>query len=479
MASERATLRYPYPIEDPAVLRQQARTIGNLGQLLLDTHAEVNDDKLKLADSWRSDTAATAVSDVQTLSTDMQGDSTSLADAAAAVTTYVGHLEEARGDIDSIRRRYDEADAQRWHDRRNPPEWVNSRFEHEEWDLSCDSELETKAKALDGERTTVLATLTERSRPAVRALDTTLERFVGANPPTSQSLGEVAFEKASTDLDLTSDSGYEFQLRQAGLLSGPSPDGYYAEWLANAERQGVDPGVIVQIARDHGITPEDFAVLDGAEKITDPQGKSFFLLPTGISGDDARKAVLMTYILNAGTDYGEGTEHDFPIEPYSSAEVQRIIDRQQENGWTYRDDVGFVHGNGGRLATTPNGILMGLGGNWLQDKYSLNGGTTWGDIFMLNIDDPADAAQTLRDAVRSGKGYYTFDDGSIGPGQLDLDRLLHHEERHSQQWADLGYAEFIATYAAESAGTWLINLGPWEYDNWFERDAGLHDGGYH
>ena len=237
--------------------------------------------------------------------------------------------------------------------------------------------------------------------------------------------------------------------------------------------------MLVQIARDHGITPDSFTVLDGMEEITDPQGKTFFLLPTGISGDDARQAVLLTYILNAGTDYGEGTDHDFPVEAYSSAEVQRIIDRQQENGWSYGDDVGFVHGNGGRLATTPNGMLMGLGGNWLQDKYSLNGGTTWGDIFMLNIDDPADAAQTLRDAVNSGKGYYNFDDGSTGPGQLDLDRLLHHEERHSQQWADLGYAEFVATYAAGSAGTWLINLGPWNYDNWFERDAGLHDGGYH
>ena len=110
MASEAADLRYPYPIEDPEVLTRQARTISNLGVLLLDTHAEVNDDKLKLRESWRSDTATKAVSDVQNLSSAMQGDSTSLADAAAAITTYVGHVDEARTDIDDIRRRYDEAE---------------------------------------------------------------------------------------------------------------------------------------------------------------------------------------------------------------------------------------------------------------------------------------------------------------------------------------------------------------------------------
>ena len=95
-----------------------------------------------------------------------------------------------------------------------------------------------------------------------------------------------------------------------GLLTGPPPDGYYKEWLENAKRQGVPPSVIVDIARRHDITPEDFDVLDGMEKITDRDGKSFFLMPPGTSGDDARKAALMTYILNAGTDYGEATRQE-------------------------------------------------------------------------------------------------------------------------------------------------------------------------
>ncbi|MDN5895195.1 MAG: hypothetical protein L0H93_14375 [Nocardioides sp.] len=136
----------------------------------------------------------------------------------------------------------------------------------------------------------------------------------------------------------------------------------------------------------------------------------------------------------------------------------------------------FVNGNGGRLATTPNGMLMGLGGNWLQDKYSLNRGTTWGDIFMLNIDDTDDPDQVLREAIRGGEAYYQFDDGSIGQGSshLDLDRLLHHEERHSQQWARLGYLGFITAYLAEGGIEWLPFTGP----NFYEDDAGLSDGGY-
>lgn len=466
MTSEAANLRYPYPIEDPEVLEQQARTISNLGQLLLDTHAEVDDDQLKLTESWRSDTATKAVSDVQVLSSDLQGDSTALADAAAAITTYVGHVDEARTDIDGIRRRYDEADADRIHDNAHPPDWVDHRFEHEEWRESTQYAFDEKARALDGEHTTVLSTLKTRSSPAVTALHTVLERFVGANPPTSQSLGEVAFGKASQDLDLTG-GRYEFQLRQAGLLSGPSPDGYYAEWLANAERQGVEPGVLVQIARDHGITPDSFAVLDGLEKITDPDGKSFFLLPKGVSGDDARNAALMTFLLNAGTDYGEGTDHDFPIEPYSSAYVKYVKERQEANDWSYDDDVDFVDGNGGRLVTTPNGILMGAGGNWLQDVYSQKGGTTWGDIFMVNVDD-SDPVAALKTSIQSGQAIYDDGHGGVRTGNLDLDRLLHHEERHSMQWADEGYSGFLGSYL------WEQVTG----SNETEEDAGLGDGGY-
>jgi hypothetical protein len=249
------------------------------------------------------------------------------------------------------------------------------------------------------------------------------------------------------------------QLRRAGQLTGPNPGGKYEQWIRNTVVNGVDLKTVIDIARDHDIRPDDFNALNGLKEIKDPDGKSFFLLGRDISGDDAKRAVLMTYVLNAGTGYGPGG--DFPPTPYSSDEVGRIIHRQNENGWSYRQDVDFVHRNGGRLVTTPNGILMGAGGNELQDLYSSAGGSTWGDIFMVNEDDLDNPDQRLAEIIQSGQR---------PAGNLDLDRLLHHEERHSQQWAREGHAWFIAQYGFEAlGGECLIR---------FEEDAGFSDGGY-
>lgn len=265
---------------------------------------------------------------------------------------------------------------------------------------------------------------------------------------------------------------YEQALKDAGLLTD-APTGYYKEWLDNAKQRGVPPSEIVKIAQQQNITPQSFDVLNGMERVTDRDGKDFFLMPPGTSGADARKAALMTYILNCGTDYGKNPKTDFPETPYSAAEVQRIADRQNANAWSYDKDVGFVHDNGGRLMTAPNGMLMGLGGNQLQDVFSEGGGSTWGDIFMVNIDDPADPAQTLRDMVHSGVMWYPTEGGEGGPGrnQLDLDRILHHEERHSQQWQQYGYLGFIDAYATGK----LVEIFT---DHPLEKDAGLSDGGY-
>ncbi|MDY6997070.1 MAG: EspA/EspE family type VII secretion system effector [Actinomycetota bacterium] len=266
---------------------------------------------------------------------------------------------------------------------------------------------------------------------------------------------------------------YERALRDAGLLTGPSPGGHYRDWLENAQRQRVPPETIVDIARRHQITPSSFDVLNDMEQVTDPDGKTFFLLPPGTNGEDARKAALMTYILNAGTDYGEGTAHDFPVTPYSADEVDRILDRQAANAWSYDTGVGFVDANGGRLMSTPNGILMGLGGNPVQDVFSEDGGSTYGDIFMANIDDPDDAAQSLRDMAGSGVMWYPQPDGNGARGELDLDRLLHHEEKHSTQWATLGPERFIAVYGAGQVASWMFGV-----PNPLEAGAGLGDGGY-
>ncbi|MGW0159738.1 EspA/EspE family type VII secretion system effector [Mycobacterium sp. NPDC003323] len=281
------------------------------------------------------------------------------------------------------------------------------------------------------------------------------------------TLGDQKFggrDQPDTDAKHEPSAPYERALRDAGLLSGPPPEGLYREWLHNAERQGLPPETIVDIARRHDITPSSFDVLSGMQRVKDPDGKTFFQLPNGTSGEDARKAVLMTYIFNAGTDYGEGTPNDFIPEPYSADEVQRIIDRQAANSWTYDDDVPFILDADGALMTTPNGMLMGMGGNWLQDQFSWRGGTAWGDIFMENIDHGHNPGEQLRAMVESGVSRGIGADGNPVAGRLDLDRLLHHEEIHSRQWADKGYFGMLWAVATDSAG--------------IEEEAGLGDGGY-
>ena len=236
--------------------------------------------------------------------------------------------------------------------------------------------------------------------------------------------------------------------------------------------------VIGEIQRRYGITPGSFDVLQQMEEITDPDDKSFFLIPRRAGGSDARRAALMTYIFNAGTGYAEagvqpGVTNDFPDTPYSAAEVQRIIDRQRGNSWSYDRDVRFVHRNGARLVTTPNGMLMGLGGNWIQGLFSQQGGTAWGDIFMVNIDRCSDPSEQLRRIVRSGRAWYTDRQGAPAQSSLNLDRVLHHEERHAAQWAAKGYLRMLRDYGWE-----LVRERAFGTTNRLEDDAGLSDGGY-
>ncbi|OMC55315.1 hypothetical protein A5747_13960 [Mycobacterium sp. IS-836] len=251
--------------------------------------------------------------------------------------------------------------------------------------------------------------------------------------------------------------------------------GYHRQWLENAERRGVPSDVVAAIAREHGITPESFTILAHCAEIKDPDGKSFFLLPRGVAGSDARKAALMTYVLNAGTDYGRAGKQptDFPETPYTATEVGRIVNRQKANRWSYEQDVGFAHRNGGRLVTTPNGILMGLGGNRVQKLFSREGGTAWGDIFMVNVDDSIGTEQRLRQIVESGHAWYCDRNGNAFESNLALDRVLHHEELHCQQWADKGHAGMITAYLWE-----VVRDKVFGKVNRLEADAGLSDGGY-
>ena len=269
---------------------------------------------------------------------------------------------------------------------------------------------------------------------------------------------------------------YEEELQEAGLLDGDAPPGSkYEEWLQNASANGVPPEEIVKIARDHGITPESFKVLDGLERVTDDNGKDFFLLPPGTDAETARKAALMTYVLNAGTGYGSADgngRNDFTETPYTSAEVGRIIDRQAANSWSY-EEAEALQNSGGRIVATPNGMLMGLGGSWTQDQLSRQAGSTYGDVFLVNIDDPADPGAQLKKIITDGHLSVYDENRNLVPYSIDLDRTLHHEERHSQQWAQLGPVEFGKEYLTALANEQISGT-----TNPFEINAGAHDGGY-
>ncbi|SDS61825.1 hypothetical protein [Actinoplanes derwentensis] len=337
-----------------------------------------------------------------------------------------------------------------------------SRFEAEEF-AEAGRYRESIRQQLVQETTAILTTATSIDATLARVFQLARDRQISDHEATT-----LAGARPGGDLDARV-ADMEQSLRDAGLLSGPPSSGPYRQWLENAVRRGVPIDTIKQIAADHHITPEDFAILDGMEEIREDDdrdgiSKSYFLMPVGTSGDDAAKAVRMTYLLNAGTDYSGG---DFTPAPYGSGELRRITDRQRDNSWSYDDDVDFVHGNGGRLVTTPNGMMMGLGGNLVQDQFSQKGGTTWGDTFMLNIDDPKDPADQLRAVASSGRTWFEDDSGPY-QDDLDIDRLLHHEERHSQQWASEGYTKFLASYGWEQ-----VTGG-----NDTEEGAGLSDGGY-
>lgn len=221
---------------------------------------------------------------------------------------------------------------------------------------------------------------------------------------------------------------------------------------------------MAEIVRAHLITRDSFRVLDAMQRITDPGGKSFFVIPRDAGGDETRRAVLLTYILNAGTGYGRpGAGCDFPETPYGDGEVRRILARQHANRWSY-NAVRGIRATGGCVLATPNGVLMGLGGNRIHTPFSHRGGTMWGDLFMVNLGGVSDPAARLRDIVESGR---------LAAGGPDLDRMLHHEEIHARQWAELGPVRMPARYLAEEAKA-RIRGGV----NSFEEAAGLCDGGY-
>ena len=251
-----------------------------------------------------------------------------------------------------------------------------------------------------------------------------------------------------------------------------SASALHRKWLANAERRRVDPATIDAIGAHWRLGPEGFAALASMVELTDPHGKSFFLLPADTTAARARAAALQTCLLNAGTGYGDaGAPTDFAPTAYSLGELRRVAARQQANRWSY-GAVRPLLGSGGALVATPNGILMGLGGSGPQTRFVRRGGTTYGDLFLINLDPRLGAGWQLRVIVESGRMWYRGD-GAPVRGGLDLDRILHHEERHCRQWARLGPVRMVGAYlGAEARARWSGGV------NRFEAEAGLADGGY-
>jgi len=267
----------------------------------------------------------------------------------------------------------------------------------------------------------------------------------------------------------------------------PWPGELYDNWLTNAAKNNVPIDEIVAIAKDHDITPGSFLVLDGLQYQDDPDHKRFFIIDPKTDPQVAMSIVVMTYIYNAGTGYAVAddtgnpqdqgsTKNDYAETPYSSKEIERIKERQQANSWSYN----IIH-NTGAVMATPNGMLMGVGGTAIVQKLSQQGGTTYGDILLLNLDETTNPKLTLMSVVHSGSTP-NDDLAQTGPtagvsattsNWRDLDRLLHHEQLHSQQWQDHGKQDYATEYLLEAG----IKYSDERYNTW-EQGAGLHDGGY-
>ncbi|WP_052327904.1 hypothetical protein [Serinicoccus marinus] len=240
--------------------------------------------------------------------------------------------------------------------------------------------------------------------------------------------------------------GYH-ELVDEGVLADP-PAAYLREWLQHVQAQGGDP---VALAQQEGVDDRTFDLLEELEVMRDPDGRAYFLITTK-HGEDARRIAELTELLAGG-------------EPSSNAW------RRDANSWTFDTwfgdgDIDLVLDDGAALAATPHGIFMAVGEDRLMpsttDLFAYEGGTMWGEIFMVN-DESSDPAARLRDMVEND----TKDPpDSIHP----LWRVLRHEKVHAQQWARYGYSGFIARYL------WHNPLDPCGHP--MEEEAGFEDGGY-
>ncbi|MEP7089420.1 MAG: hypothetical protein ABI776_04865 [Nocardioidaceae bacterium] len=268
MVSDTAQTLFPYPTESPDTLRIAQHQIGDVGALLCDTGADVNDGSLLLDSSWSSDSAATAISDVRLLSRLLPTDGGRLGTAAGAVARYVRALEDARDGIDAVRTRYDAAVTARDGANAHVPEVLkNNRYEREEYRQGNQAALDAATRRLDADYATELSALQTSRTGVLGDLRTVLDALAPADlrGPTG-SYGQAAFTGVAITLSLVAPvDGAEDPVRraqQAGAFErafGRPPSGP-TEWQTAAALDGTshiakdgDTQAVVQVGT---ITPQ-------------------------------------------------------------------------------------------------------------------------------------------------------------------------------------------------------------------------------
>lgn len=242
-------------------------------------------------------------------------------------------------------------------------------------------------------------------------------------------------------------------LTRSGLLHG-EPDPLYLEWILWTLQSGVAPTDLPSRARQENVRTDTFDLLRPATIWRMPDGRPFARIPEART---ARDLVRLVELLNGGRP--------------------SITDgRRTRNRWSYSSFLGWRYGDvelvldkAEELVATPEGTMMAAVGRKIwraiptpADVFSARGGTTWGEMYVLNgsFGSPADV---LRTSIESGRT-------PPGAGAPSLARLLRHERVHSEQWARFGYRRFIVEYLRHSAKP------PCRQP--LEREAGLEDGGY-
>lgn len=98
----------PQPLVTGEDVRSHQRVFHKIGLLLTDVGGDVDDANLLLEDSWSGQAATSAVADVKTLRTLLEGDTGVADDAVSALRTYAGAVDDARGEITTLQGKYDD-----------------------------------------------------------------------------------------------------------------------------------------------------------------------------------------------------------------------------------------------------------------------------------------------------------------------------------------------------------------------------------